>query len=498
MALDGCTAARTTHVDLATASRPPAGGLPSGLPSSTLWSTRVTWSRVDAVHTGLPARIQWPADVGPGIPDPTHTMMAVTGDVVVAATTRPGAVTLRFINAKTGALIAARSLAVSSFTGIRADTIGGEPVVETQYAVTEHDGDGPSQSFTDTVFDTSGRQVWTNGGREPSDYAAPGLLVNNADGLVTGGHTLWFNPGTDALHHGGSYTVQDLSGNALLTVPYWASIDPANPMEGTINGVQLAGGYAVVIHGGPGKTAAAAPHARFTVYDLSRGAKVVAAPTVTFPEGPNLAHPEGPNPDPTANVVAACGGKLVLALTDASWTGPSSARLTVLDVATGQTTPPVDVPSVVKAGTAGALSGLADASCSTMILTGPVVLTGRVPASNSIAIDLSRGTLLWQKFALNATYHYLSIHDGVIYALRDPTLTTQGRLIAISAASGATLGTGYTAVPLAYTADGTPILARVPHDPAPAAPSPSQSVSQYSGQPAAQLSPSVDVQLWAG
>lgn len=246
-----------------------------------------------------------------------------------------------------------------------------------------------------------------------------------------------------------------------------------NPQTGTLNVVQLAGGYAVVMHGGPGKTASAAPHMRFTVYDLSQGAKVVAAPTVTFPEGPNLAKPEGPNPNPQASVVAACGGKLVLALIDASWTGPSSVRVTMLNIATGRTTPPVDVPSVSNSRIAGPLRGLADAACTIMLLNGPI------PAPTSIAIDLSKGTLLWQKPALGIADEYLSLHDGVIYALRLPTPTTPGRLIAIDAADGAIQGTGYTAVPLAYTADGTPVFAKVPNDLAPAAPSPSSSASGF-------------------
>lgn len=158
-------------------------------------------------------------------------MVAVAGDVVVVATvssgsSTPDVVTLRFINAKTGALVASRPLPDWEFTGIKADTIGGEPVMEVRYASTADQANLGSESFVDTVFDTSGRQVWTNGGQAVSDFLTAGLLVNNADGLVTGGHTLRFNPGTDEQHHGGSYTVQDLSGKALLTVPYWASIDP--------------------------------------------------------------------------------------------------------------------------------------------------------------------------------------------------------------------------------------------------------------------------------
>jgi hypothetical protein len=190
----------------------------------------------------------------------------------------------------------------------------------------------------------------------------------------------------------------------------------------------------------------------------------------------------------------------VLALTDASWTGPSSVRVTVLDIATGRTTPPVDVPSVRNSRVAGTLSGLADAACTTMVLNGPIVLTGPVPVPTTIVIDLSTGTLLWQRPTPDATYHYLSIHDGVIYALQDPTPAMPGRLIAIDAASGATRGTGFTAVPLGYTADGTPVFAKVPNDPAPASPSPSPapSASGFPSQPPPPLSPTVGVQLWAG
>lgn len=490
----------------------PRDDLPAGLPGSRLWTTDATWSRIDAIRTGLPARMQWPTDTD--IPGQPFDMVAVTGNVVVVATVGSGTatrkVTLRFINARTGALIASRSLVVSDFTGIRAGTIGREPVVEAQYGVMDERGD-PGALVVDTVLDTSGHQVWTNGDRDPSNYVGSGYMVNDVGGYVTDGHTLWFNAGIDALGHGASYTVKDLSGRGLLTIPRWTTtFDPRNPLRGSINEMQLAGNYAVVIDGGPGKTAAAAPHAKFKVYDLSRGAKVVAAPTVTYPEGPNPANSAVPNPDPEAHVAAACGSKLVLTLTDASWTGPSSVRVTVLDVATGRTTPPVDVPSVRNSRYAGVLTGLADAACTTVVLNGEIVLTGPAPVPTAIAIDLSKGTLLWQKPEVDVTYHYLSIHDGVIYALRDPTLTstltatraTPARLIAIDAASGATLGTGFTAVPLGYAADGTPIFARVPNDPAPVSASPSPSpplpVSQFRPLPSPPLSSTVSVQVWAG
>lgn len=452
----------------------------------------MTWARTDAIRAGLPVRLQSPADSRTGIPDVPLGMVAAAGGVVVAASAAPGGtatsevVTLRFINATTGALLASRPLSVSSFAGLRADTVEGKPVVEAVYQSPQRqDNSGlASTSFMDTVFDTSGRQVWTNGGAPLSNYIGSGLLVGNTGGLVSGGYTLRFNQGVDTLGHKASYTVQDLSGKAILTVPRWASVDPKNPNLGIINGMQLVGGYAVVIHGGPGKSSTDPPYDRFTVYDLGRGAKQVADPMVTFPSGPH--------PSYQAQAVAGCGGKLVLGLTDASYTGQSSVRLTVLDLATGRTTAPVDVALAWNSRAVGELnelSGMTDANCSTMLIT------GRIPAS--IAIDLSTGTLRWHQPTSGVTYHYLSIYDGVIYALQEPTATPPptmaGRLVAIAAASGSPQDADFTAVPLASTADGTAIVAQIPNDPPPA--SPTRNTGQYTSRP--QLSSTLAIQIWA-
>ena len=467
----------------------------------------MTWSRTDALTTGLPVREQYPGGpefglaavegrfVRTDLPGPAFGMVAVAGDVVVTATVAagiPGTTVLRFINARTGALIAARSLRVQGPVGLRTDATDAGPVVEVKYAATaaEHD-DGPA-TYSDIAFDASGRRVWGAGAQPTAAYATGGLIYDPAGGFISGGHTLRLNPGTDALNHGGSHSVQDLNGKTLLTVPYWAWFNPRNPAEGSLNGIQLAGRYAVVIHGGNGKTPAAPPHTRFTVYDFSRGTRVVAAPTVTFPEGANQAHRSAYNPNPQPSVVTACGTKIVLALADPSYTGPSKLRLTVLDAATGRTTPPADVPLASNGSWVGPLSGLADQACSTMLVTGDM------PAPTSIAISLSSGKMLWQQPTLNVTYHYLSIHDGVIYALRCPAPQAPALLIAISAATGRTLGSGFTAVPLAFTADGTPVFASVPHDPAPRPSPQTSSPGRFLPQPGPPLPASVGVQLWAG
>ena len=94
---------------------------------------------------------------------------------------------MRFINAKTGAQVASRALSVSSFTGIRADTVDGKPVVEALYASAAGQGDSglASPSIEDTVFDTTGRQLWTNGGQPVSNYIGNDLVSHPISGEFT-------------------------------------------------------------------------------------------------------------------------------------------------------------------------------------------------------------------------------------------------------------------------------------------------------------------------
>lgn len=107
--------------------------------------------------------------------------------------------------------------------------------------------------------------------------------------------------------------------------------------------------------GGRGATAADPAYMRFTVYDLNQGAKRIAAPTETFASVSREGY-QYPN-----QAIGACDGKIVLSLTDPTSRPGPSVRLAVLDLATGATKPPIDVPLPSNASVPTALNGLADA-----------------------------------------------------------------------------------------------------------------------------------------
>lgn len=460
--------------------------MPSGFSSTSVWSAKVTWSRSGLTQTGVPVT---PEQGSFYVPPAGFSMVAVAGDVIVTATfTTPNAhnptpVTLQFRSAETGAIVASKALETWNFGGIRADTAGGQPIVEVTYSPVALSTDG--SKVVNTVFDTSGRQLWTSAGQKVSGLGAPGLLDVSGSALVSHGFLLRQNPGSYFWNRGASYDVLDLTGKIVMTIPYYQYYNETNPAQSAQNVVQLVGGYAVVTHpdydySAPVQPSPTQARFRFTVYDLAQGAKLVADVPESIPWVKN-------NVYIAPHAVGSCGGKLVLMWATGSMVGQSEVNVTVLDPRTGQTTRPVAVPKQLRA-IPPMLSALADAACST------VLVYGDLPTPTAFAISLAHGSLLWQ-----TDHHdqYLSIGGGVIYALQHRPLPAPGRLESMAAADDSMLSTGLAVVPLAFTADGSPVFAQL-SDPTtcePLAPSPTAT-----GAAVRRTYPpaSCEVTLWVG
>jgi hypothetical protein len=510
-ALSGCRVAVADRagspVWVPASSRP----MPSGFSDSKAWSAKVTWSRSALVRAGVPAT--WSQDTPIGAQysaSPGFGLVAVTGDVVVMTTFAASPkdaraprtpVTLQFRNARTGDPLASKSLETDVFGGLRADTLDGKPVVEVRYAtgpVTETTG------FVSTVFDTSAHQLWTSAGQRVTSTAVEGglQLLGTTNGLLSHGYLIRGNPGQGTWNAGASYDVLDTTGKVIMNIPYHAFFDPANPTKvNSVNGLQLVDGYAVVDHSDTSLAGSSLPAQlgfRFTVYDLAQGGKKVADAPVSIPVVPSNVH-DWPR------AVAACGSKIVLTWETGSTHSPtdSAIQIAVLDLRTGRTTPPVAL--VTRLPNYGPImDALSDPACTTMLIYG-----GGIPTTvPTFAINLADATVLWRT---DRQDHYLSLHNGVTYALRwsDPSpvgsphpVPQVGRLVSI-APDGGTLGSGLAVAPLAFTADGSPVFAEMsqpsvcePRPPSPTASSPSGATGRpVTGPP---WPTSCDMTVWVG
>jgi hypothetical protein len=485
----------------------PASGrpMPSGFSDVRAWSAKVTWSRTALVNAGVPAT---PELASQYVSPPAFGLVAVAGDVVVMATftTRhtdaPTPVTLQFHNAKTGEMLASKSLETWQFVGIRADTLGGKAVVEVRYSPVPTRGD--NSTFVSTVFDTSAHRLWTSADQKVTAFPTTGglWLLPTTGGLLSHGFLVRVNPGDGEWNAGASYDVIDTTGKIVMNVPYHGFFNPANPTkENTINAVQLIDGYAVVSHGDTdpaGFSPPAQARFRFIVYDLAHGGKKVAEAHESV-----LVVPSNVYNSPRA--VAACGSKIVLSWETGSMNRPSDTaiRIAVLDIRTGQTTPPVAVATPLRSYPP-ILYALSDPTCSTMLIYGGI--PGTAP---TFAINLAHGTLLWRK---DHQDRYLSVHNGVVYALqaqsqpaprgyRFPT-PLPGRLLSI-APDGSTSSSDLAVAPLAFAAGGSPVFAEMsepavcePQPPSPTASSPSRAASRPSPLPTRPAS--CDITVWVG
>lgn len=490
-----------------------AGPMPSGFSDARVWSAKVAWPTGGLAAAGLPATpklVTEPAAQYSYVAG--YGLVAVTGDVVVTATftTGPtgarGPVTLQFRNAKTGQLLASKSLDAYDFEGIRADTLGGKPVVEVRYAPESDHNTG-----VNTVFDTSAHQLWTSAGQKVTSYSiGDGVwLLPATNALLSHGFLVRAHPGKGTWNDGASDDVTDTTGKIIMNVPYHReTIDPRNPATAEdINGLELINGYAVVTHSDLATYAGFSPPAqagfRFVFYDLAQGGKKVAE----SPES-ELSLPE--NVHSSARPVAACGSKIVLSWEIGSIVNgqkDNAIRLAVADTRTGQTTSPVSVATRLP-NTPPILWGMPDPTCSTMLVYD--VRSDPVPA---FAIDLAHGTVLWR---MDRQDRYLSVDNGVTYALQarsqpagngNPYPTPlPGRLFSI-APDGSTSNTDLATAPLAFTADGSPVFAEMaqptlcePRMPSPTIPTSPYRGGQFGGPalPTPTRPATCDITVWVG
>jgi hypothetical protein len=312
---------------------------------------------------------------------------------------------------------------------------------------------------------------------------------------------LHFDPGSGTYHQNGSYTVQDLAGKTVLTVPYHPVWDAAYPIASPINSLQLIDGYAVVTHADlPAKlptkpqTAISTTPIRFhfTVYDLAHGAKQIADVPVSYQQVANNVHPS-----PAA--LATCGSKVLLEWNTGNMaSGAASMWSSVLDLTTGRTTAPAAIPAELHYAGAVFSPTLTDAACTTALVS---TSSGTLI---TYAVDLTKGTVLWHNAS---TDHAVSMRDGVIYALRPAaaawgTAPRAAQLVTLSAADGTTQAGQPTAIPLGFTGEGGSVFAAAA-DPAKCSPPPVQAsptASPSARQPRMAVAPPgvCAVRLWVG
>lgn len=421
------------------------GQLPSGFSNSTAWSTQVTWaasgigkptletqdqSVSNRVVAEQQARFGVARTVGDSVVVPSFASGGAAGPVVT---------TLKFLDAKTGKPIAEKALSSGTFLGLNADVVAGKPVAVVRYL--------PAQDDTTpvvVVFDASGTQVWSSQGQQLASgsglQGAAGLHHDENGNLIVGGYMLRGNLGKDtSFNSDSSYDVLDTGGKSVLHVPFNA--DQWDP-----NFVQLVEGYAVVSyndsHSLPDPSQA---KNHFTVYDLAAGGKKVGEVAEKNAAGRS-----------DAGALAAFHGKVLL-----TWMGPDDSgtpphQLTVLDTATGQTTPPVTLPFSVTG-----YSTLIDPETSNIL----VYDSSDTPNSGSVMISLSQGTVLWTQHDNHQALIPLSMHNGVVYGIEGAQLGgTDGRQLAVKETDGSPVGTDYELSPLDFTADGAPLFAEVDAD----------------------------------
>jgi hypothetical protein len=389
-------------------------------------------------------------------------MVATLGDVIVVPSQPPrtntaGQLSLQFLDGKTGALIAKRQLPGFFFGGLRATSAAGKPLVEVRY----DDQDGE----VNAVFDAAGQQI---GSVQTPLSADTGKM--NSGGLFSSGYRLLFVPdagsSAGAVNQLGRYEVLDAADRVILTVP--ATVSGGSP-AGSRNRVTLADGYAVVTTAqqrgiSPGTVPSdiglsdSVP-TQITVYDLAAGGRKVT----TLSE---------PTIDPAistlpAQAVAAVDGKLLL-----SWMGPTQPPaqrtfhegpyqdlfISVLDTATGRSSAPVDT-GTAPSGVTMAPAIVVDQATGTVVENGLLPTPGGVglPAPVTFAVDMARGTVSWKQSSQHGIA-VVSAHGGILYA-EQGTASGQPRLLEVSATTGMTVASGFTAPPLAFTADGAPVFA---------------------------------------
>lgn len=452
------------------------------------WSADLRWTEGGFSQLGMPpSPYEAVTDWQIAQAQVKYGLVATIGDVVVVPSLPAGGgsstvLSLRFLNSRTGAVVADRQLPGGLFGGIRARTVAGKPVVEVRYSAP------PPVGEVNVVFDATGQQVWTSQGKSQGGLPSTSVGDMAYGGLFASGYRLQYTPdpgtSTGTWNRGGVYDVLDVADHKVLTIPVNVSVDSANPGAGIRNSVSLAGGYAVVAK--PERTAD--PNTTVTtdiaVYDLAANGKKIATmsePTIKPANG-----------DAPARAAAAIGGKVLL-----TWMGPTQPPaqrefhegpyqdlfVTVLDTATGRSTTPTDT-GVAPTGMAIPPTAFVDPTTSTVVEYGILPNPGGVGLSPPVmfAVDLGHGTVSWKRQGSDVMQP-MSTHGGVIYGLQSST-TGKPQLIEVGAADGKRIADGFTVAPLAFAADGTPVF--VEPKVALVSPSPTRSTAPSRGQTTAR------------
>jgi hypothetical protein len=419
------------------------GKVPPGFSTATSWTKELTWTKIGIGTASQSSQYERISDETVAEQQGEYGLARVVGGSVVVPSFASGGAagpvvaTLHFLDAKTGKAIAEKALPSGTFLGLGVDAVAGKPVAVVRYVPAQNE-----QAPVTTVFDASGTQVWSSDGQPTADSKpwATGLQRDdNKAPLFVAGYLLRLNNGSDTSDHtDSSYDVLDTSGKSVLHVPVYAD-------KWDLNGVNVVGGYAVVEYDdslAQSDTANAREH--FAVYDLGAGGKKVGE--VAQKDSGGMSQ---------AGALAAVNGKVLL-----TWLGSGSGavpptEMTVLDTATGQTTPPVQLPVNVSE-----FRAVVDPATSNVVLYDG----SESPSASTVVVSMSQGTVLWAQQDRHTSLIPLSLHKGTIYGVEGSTLSTPGTLLAVKETDGSPAGSDYELSPLDFTADGAPLFAEYDAD----------------------------------
>ncbi|NUP49665.1 MAG: hypothetical protein HOW97_20505, partial [Catenulispora sp.] len=424
-------------------------------------------------------------------------MVAAAGDEVAVPVfgaptgggpTAPAPLSVQFVDAKTGKVIATHPLPdAAQYYGMDPVSVGGKTDVEVRYApqaAAASAATALNPQFTSVVLDPTGAQVWSSAGQpiaQPEQPGQPGLVGDRHTGLVHDGGYLERidnpDPGDRYLKKA-TISVLDLTGKTVLTVPKATVRSPSDPIKSIQNNLQLAGGYAVFTTveipptpsgGFPQSAFSTLEPVRFTVYDLAHNAKRVAdvtEPAVPLGAGPSLGF---------GVVSATCGSKLLIewptVVQGSSATG-HSINFAVLDAATGRaTSPPITIPTYANGSMPETtLRAASDPACSAALVNGTVGTTRRA----MFAVNWANGQAPWKQLGTyppqgpQNIFEALTLHGGVAYGLQ--TVGTDIHAATLGLSDGKIRETGFALSPVAFTTAGAPLFLQIdPSAPAPLA-----------------------------
>jgi hypothetical protein len=415
-----------------------------GFASQPAWSVDVPW-KMGFTSSGS----QIAPDLGLMVMQAEAGFIQMVGAslAVVSFAENPGTSTrsasVQFRSMATGALLSTVDLPTEgSFNGLFVDSVGGRPV-----AVVHHGASAPAAQAGSSkesvkvtaVYGADGSLVWTSQGRAiASGQADSSGLVTFPNGfpIYSAGYTVRYNGSPDP--NGRSFDVLDPTGAAALHVP-------GTGADGEQVHVSLADGYALVSSISQGQAAGgSASSASMSAYDLGHGAARVGQWTE-----PAAAAPSG-----KGELLAADGGRLLVAW-PASGTGAKAVTgMAVLDAKTGTASTVSGIPS--DAASAAALGAIWDPSTGGLtVYDADTTQTG--PA---FGINLASGAVAWLQPSGQGSLQPVSTFGGAVYAVQLGTASAPASMITIRESDGAVTAHGYQIAPVAFTDHGTAVFAQ--------------------------------------